>query len=786
MIPTRVTARTPVIRLLKSCNFGQRRNTLSQRLISTTVAANRSSSNFDSKDINEIIKPVPIKPFENRYENVGEELCGTLEKSELIKLLNKFYRRPNLKTLAKEQGLDSNLLHQAYVSFRRYCVESSSLPVDLHIVLSDILQGSGHVDDIFPYFLRHAKTMFPHIDCLEDLRKISDLRTPASWYPDARRLQRKIIYHSGPTNSGKTYHALEKFLSAKTGIYCGPLRLLAAEVFEKANQAGTPCDLITGEERRLVNPDGLSSNHVACTVEMSSTSTSYEVGVIDEIQMMRDSCRGWAWTRALLGLCTEELHICGEGSAIDLVERLALETGDELEVRKYKRLTSLTVLNKAVENFDNVRDGDCIVCFSKADIYHASRQLEKRGRSCAVIYGTLPPRAKLAQAAMFNDPADKTKVMVATDAVGMGLNLNIKRVVFYSLMKPIINEKGEKEMDIIPPHTALQIAGRAGRFNTTWPDGEVTTFKGSDLHLLRKLLKTTVEPVELAGLHPTAEQIELFAYHLPKATLTNLIDIFMTLSTVDNRNYFLCNLEDFKFLANMIEHVPLALKTRYALCCAPINRKQPFVCTMFLKLARQISRGEPLTHDWVWRQLGWPLQMPTNVTDLMHLEAVHDVLDLYLWLTYRFIDLFPDADHIRDMQNELDDVIQTGVKNLTQLLKNAETSSSFNKNILEDEDFDVTSKKMRRKRLQSIMTDQEDVKNSLTDAFSRASSNRMNDPRLVNFSKGPPSVKLNEGQSMADILVERGVLSRDMLSKLKDEILEEKDHRGRKGRWRRK
>lgn len=260
----------------------------------------------------------------------------------------------------------------------------------------------------------------------------------------------------------------------------------------------------------------------------------------------------------------------------------------------------------------------------------------------------------------------------------------------------------------------------------------------------------------------------------------------MTLSTVDNNNYFLCNLEDFKFLANMIEHIPLALKTRYALCCAPINRKQPFVCTMFLKLARQISRGEPLTHDWVWRQLGWPLQMPTNVTDLMHLEAVHDVLDLYLWLTYRFVDLFPDVDHIRDMQNELDDVIQTGVKNLTQLLKNAETSSSYNKNVLEDDDFDVTNRTMRRKKFQSMITEQEDSKSSLTDAFTRASTNRMNDPRLASISKGAPSVKLPDGQSISDVLVERGILSRDMLSKLKDEILEGKDHRGRKGRSRRK
>lgn len=73
------------------------------------------------------------------------------------------------------------LLHQAYVSFRRFCLETTALPPDLHIVLSDILQGSGHVDDVFPYFLRHAKQMFPHLECMDDLKKISDLRTPANW-----------------------------------------------------------------------------------------------------------------------------------------------------------------------------------------------------------------------------------------------------------------------------------------------------------------------------------------------------------------------------------------------------------------------------------------------------------------------------------------------------------------------------------------------------------------------------------------------------------------------------
>ena len=84
---------------------------------------------------------------------------------------------------------------------------------------------------------------------------------------------------------------------------------------------------------------------------------------------------------------------------------------------------------------ENIEPGDCIVCFNKQDIYNVSRQLEARGVETAVIYGSLPPNTKLAMAAKFNDPDDPCKVMVATDAVGMGLNLNIRRIVFYSIYK---------------------------------------------------------------------------------------------------------------------------------------------------------------------------------------------------------------------------------------------------------------------------------------------------------------------------------------------------------------
>ncbi len=93
-----------------------------------------------------------------------------------------------------------------------------------------------------------------------------------------------------------------------------------------------------------------------------------------------------------------------------------ISTGEEVEVRTYKRLTDLVVCDEAVQNLSNVQPGDCIVCFSKQDIYSVSRGLERLGVECAVIYGSLPPGTKLAMAEKFNDPHDPCKVssVVAT------------------------------------------------------------------------------------------------------------------------------------------------------------------------------------------------------------------------------------------------------------------------------------------------------------------------------------------------------------------------------------
>lgn len=115
-------------------------------------------------------------------------------------------------------------------------------------------------------------------------------------------------------------------------MYCGPLRLLAHEIFQRFNAQNIPCDLLTGEERREVFLDGKSAPLVSCTVEMADFGRQVDVAVLDEIQMLQDRLRGWAWTLALLGLRARELHLCGEPSSIEIVERICDMMDEKVEV----------------------------------------------------------------------------------------------------------------------------------------------------------------------------------------------------------------------------------------------------------------------------------------------------------------------------------------------------------------------------------------------------------------------------------------------------------------------
>lgn len=309
------------------------------------------------------------------------------------------------------------------------------------------------------------------VEALSQIRRLSQVasrRHPAEEFSPARQMRRRIIMHVGPTNSGKTHHALRALASAERGVYAGPLRLLAHEIWERLNlgeiaplgvddappqphTSGTPpdyfqnhpnllrtfslskrsnlahvrpCNLITGEEQKIVSE---SAPLVSSTVEMVSMLKYYDVAVVDEIQMITDLQRGAAWTSAVLGLCAREIHLCGEETAVPVVQALLEETGDEIEIRRYERLTPLVIEKQSLEGkYGGVVKGDCVVAFSRSGIFGIKNQIEATtGMKCAVVYGKLPPEVRSEQARLFNDADSRYDVIIGSDAIGMGLNLSV-------------------------------------------------------------------------------------------------------------------------------------------------------------------------------------------------------------------------------------------------------------------------------------------------------------------------------------------------------------------------
>lgn len=258
---------------------------------------------------------------------------------------------------------------------------------------------------------------------LENQKQVADLRYPAEWYPATREVPRVVHMHVGPTNSGKTYHALQRLEAAKSGIYLGPLRLLAHEVFTRLNAKGKPCALVTGEEQRM--PEGDAPPMYSCTVEMAPLNTKFDVAVIDEIQMISHPERGWAWTQAFLGLQAREIHVCGEARTVNIMRELCALIGDEVHVHEYKRLTPLHVQPRSLGGkLTKLEKGDCLVAFTVVGIHALRREIEKQtGKKCAIVYGSLPPETRAMQARLFNDPNNDYDYLVASDAIGMGLNL---------------------------------------------------------------------------------------------------------------------------------------------------------------------------------------------------------------------------------------------------------------------------------------------------------------------------------------------------------------------------
>lgn len=274
---------------------------------------------------------------------------------------------------------------------------------------------------------------------------------PKDEYMVTRRMKRKIYIHLGDTNTGKTYNAVERLKIAKKGVYLSPLRILALENYDKLNNEGIVCDLMTGEEEIIKE----NSTHVSCTIEKVNLKQSYDIAVIDEIQMISDTQRGIAWSRALLGLRCNEIHICGAMNAKELLIKILEDCEDDYEIKEYHRNIPLIVETKNF-SYNDVQEGDAIVVFSKKRVLEIAQDYSNKNIKTSIIYGDLPPEVRKMQYEQFINK--ENKVLVTTDAIGMGVNLPIRRIIFMSIRK----FDGE-EVRELTSQEVKQIAGRAGR-----------------------------------------------------------------------------------------------------------------------------------------------------------------------------------------------------------------------------------------------------------------------------------------------------------------------------------
>ena len=282
-------------------------------------------------------------------------------------------------------------------------------------------------------------------------------------------MKRKFILHIGPTNSGKTHDALERLKEATHGAYFGPLRLLALEVYDKCNSENVPCSMVTGEETIEI-PGAVCQ---ACTVEMLNDHEYFDIVVVDECQMVGDPYRGHNWTRAILGLRAEEIHLCMAPEAESIITQMIKRCKDTYRIVRHKRNTRLTVEKKPYTLKNNLRKGDALIVFSKKSVLALAAHLEKQGISCSVIYGSLPPATRREQVRRFL--AKETDVVVSTDAIGMGLNLPIRRIVFIETSK--FDGAVKRPLE---PGEIKQIAGRAGRYGL-YEEGFVAAIDGIEM-----------------------------------------------------------------------------------------------------------------------------------------------------------------------------------------------------------------------------------------------------------------------------------------------------------------
>lgn len=477
-------------------------------------------------------------------------------------------------------------------------------------------------------------------------------------FPLARALGRHIHFHLGPTNSGKTHEALLVLQKARSGVYLAPLRLLAMEIRDRLMDAGVPCNLVTGEERVLIP----GARHTASTIEMLRPDVEVDVAIIDEIQMLQDESRGYAWTAALVGAPAKNVYVCGSDAVTAPCIRAVEAMHEPYDITRLERKTPLLLESESLSGArysrwklkNKLQKGDAVIAFSRKDVLTLSARIRQWGYGVACIYGALSPEVRRTEARRFC--SGEADILVATDAIGMGLNLPIRRVVFSATHK----FDGVATRDLNATEVR-QIAGRAGRYGI-YPTGYVNAFEDDELLHLQHML-TTSDTAEMTRLPvtPNLFHMQVLSDTRHNARIGELLAYFAEQVGLDSPLFETATLGLHVEQGRLIdEYAPqLPLTQKFTFSCAPVSLDKAHEKDYFLaclkSFVEQRRRALPPAPEWL------------TSTSPRHLEDAENLskdISLYAWLSFKFPQVFHQGAHVAELRSRVSRYIEQAL--LTQ------------------------------------------------------------------------------------------------------------------------
>ncbi len=479
------------------------------------------------------------------------------------------------------------------------------------------------------------------IAALRENREFSDYKNV---FFAARAKKRKLIAFLGPTNSGKTHAAMEALRTAHSGVYLGPLRLMALENYDRLREKNVKAGLLTGEERL----DLEEATHVCQTIETANFNQNYEVAVIDEIQLLTDKDRGGYWLNAVIGVAADVIYLCGAPIVENILRDLAELTGDDLEIVYTERMSPLVFAEAREDPKKLPAPGTAFICFSRKNVLLWKDMLEGAGAKVSVVYGALSPEVRKEQSRRFRD--GETEYLVATDAVGMGLNLPIQKILFTETEK--FDGEGFRRLE---PQEVKQIGGRAGRYGIASEAGVITSYVAKDLSFLRQRYTAPEKEQGLSDVHmkPTAAHIRKICESFNDYSLEFALRKFQKIG----HEIFSVDISDETLIvAEKMDRIfgpdASSLGTRWFFGIAPADPKNEDAFFYFTDLAIRFKKT--LNQE--------ELTVPCDIYEdsgarLEYAEAQRKNLTLYLWFSNKKPEVFQDKPKAQELASFYDNLI---------------------------------------------------------------------------------------------------------------------------------